>query len=200
MKIYPDPELPDIEVSWYDGDCQPGSDNVVVTLDGIDDPTVHFEMTVPCTDAKLEFADVARERYRVTGTLVDAAGTLSGGGSQVTDLRNGISTTVPLFFGNVRVAFVFDTGVTCESLDAVFVEAWFTRDEQASGIAQSECEVGAMFTLVSPGTYTIDVRALDEDFRMIAASQTAEVEVAAEGLTNIGPLTLVPCNGSCPPP
>jgi hypothetical protein len=200
MKIYPDPELPDIEVFWYVDQCKPGSGDVLVVLDGIDDPAVHVERSVPCMDAKLEFADVARERYRVTGTLLDAAGTPLGGGSQPADLRNGFSTSVGLSFANVRIAFEFDPGVTCDSLDATRVGAWIRLGDEWSPLAQSDCDAGEIFAFSSPGMFTLAARALDEEFRLVAAAAPAEVEVATDGLTNVGPLTLVPCDGACPLP
>lgn len=199
MKIYPDPELPDIKVEWYDADCQPGSGDVVVALDGIDDPSEHAEISAPCTDLKIEFPDVARERYRITGTLLDTAGTPLGGEGQVADLRNGIGARVSLYFGNIRVAFGFESGVTCESLDAMFAGARFTLGGQ-SFIGQSDCSSGAVFTRLQDGMFTVGVYAFDEDFRVVASSETIEVEVAPDRLTNVGPLTLVPCGASCPSP
>src|ERR1051325_8713627 len=71
MRIYPDPDLPDVEVSWTKDDCAPGTGDVVVSLVGVDTPSYRSDVTVACNTLKTTYNDVARERYRVEGQLLD---------------------------------------------------------------------------------------------------------------------------------
>src|SRR5262245_17907644 len=113
MKIYPDPELPDLEVTWFD-ECEAGAE-VALTVTGIDTPATQLEMVVPCADAIYRFADVARERFHVEGALRDASGMMSGSAQQEADLRNGLDVSAFLNFmvvENVLVRWVFESGTS----------------------------------------------------------------------------------------
>ncbi|MBL0219514.1 MAG: hypothetical protein IPQ07_37305 [Myxococcales bacterium] len=54
MRIYPDPELPDVTVLWGEQDCRDGTGNVAITLTGVDTPST-ATTTVPCTDHTVAF-------------------------------------------------------------------------------------------------------------------------------------------------
>ena len=201
MKIYPDPELPDIEATWYDGDCREGTGDVRVEVTGIDDPTDHLEAAAPCIDARLAFPDVARERYHVVGTLLDDAGAPFSAWDAIVDLRNGIGQRVDLYFGggaNVRVTWMFDAGASCESLGASTVVGRFTRagNPQPYGVP-ALCQAGAVFASLPEGPFTVELRALAAT-GVVAPSVPTPRDVMPAGLTSVGPLTLTPCDAPCP--
>lgn len=203
MKIYPDPELPDLEVSWSEIDCREGTGDVVVAVAGVDDPTDVLDARVPCTDAQVELPDVARERFHVTGTLLDAAGAPFAVWESDADLRDGISERVSLFLGggsNVRVGWVFDMGASCESLGVFTVGALFRSPDAPGPFTMSSlCSSGAVFASLPGGMFTVELRARTVE-GIVAASQPMDFEVASSGLTNVGPLTLSPCGAACPSP
>src|SRR5215213_2108771 len=74
MKIYPDPELPDIEVQWSVQSCPSENAMVSITLEGVDDAAVQRLITVACTASSATIEDVARQRYKLVGSLFNEAG------------------------------------------------------------------------------------------------------------------------------
>ncbi len=199
MRIYPDPELPDLEVTWFDGDCQASPGDVVVTLIGLDDDT-REERTVACTDGATTFEDVARQRYRVEGALLDENGGTFIDSDQDVDLRNGLDATVYLFFGGgatFRVAWTFDMGATCQSLGAELMEIQFLPAALTSYVA---CNDGVYFGFPGSGMFTVVLRAIDADAVVAMSPESAPFTVMPPFFTDIGSLTLTPCGASCPEP
>lgn len=202
MRIYPDPELPDIEVTWGEQDCRAGTGDVAVTVTGIDaDSTV--TSTVPCRDLAVTFADLARERFHVEGALLDTAGAVfvtSDGGD--VDLRNGFDQGTGLYFegfSNFRVAWAFDGGATCESLGANSVGIFFTRSGTPDVEAyQYPCEVLRYSSLIAPATYTVRLRAFAIEQVVAASPETAPFEITETGFVDLGVQTLSACGASCP--
>jgi hypothetical protein len=201
MKIYPDPELPDIDVEWYDGDCGSDSDTVLLTLVGVDDPSQQQQVSAPCSGLKTTFEDVARQRYKLDGSLRDAMGEETTRAATLDlDLRNGLDETAYLFFGrfdNISVAWQFDGGGTCASVGAELVEIGFRQDDTLFPVA-APCPAMVWLGNVPDGTYRVEVTARDNDGGAVAtAPPLDDVAIGLGPLTNVG-VTLTPCGGSCP--
>jgi hypothetical protein len=197
MRIYPDPELPDLEVTWFEGDCRPGTGDVVVTLIGLDEDT-RDERTVACSAASTTFEDVPRQRYRIEGVLLDDSGATFVDGLQEVDLRNGLDSTVYLYFGavaNFRVAWTFDMGATCTSLGAELIEVAFLPSGFTS---YATCFEGAYFGSPGNGTYTVILRAIAADAVVAVSPESAPFTLMSPLFTDIGTLALTPCGASCP--
>ena len=197
MRIYPDPELPDLEVTWFDGDCQNTSGDVVITLIGLDEDT-REERTLTCTDAATTFKDIHRQRYRVEGVLLDDSGGTFANSEQEVDLRNGLDTTAYLFFGGgatFRVAWVFDMEATCESLGADLVEIAFLPSDLRS---YAGCLEGFYVGFPGSGTVTVMLRAIAGDAVVAVSPESAPFTLMPPLFTDLGTMTLTPCGASCP--
>ena len=203
MKIYPDPELPDITVTWGDQDCRDGSGNVAVTLTGLDaDSTT--TTTVRCKDLTVAFPNVARQRFHVAGSLLDLTGSelVSSDGGDV-DLRNGFDRSTNLYFegfSNFRVAWVFDGGASCGSLGATSIGIVFSLPGMPDVDAyQTFCEQHDLSGMIAPETYTAHLQAYAGDQTVVAVStETAPFVITATGHVDLGTLTLTPCGAACP--
>jgi hypothetical protein len=204
MKIYPDPELPDVTAMWQEQDCRDGSGNVAITLTGVDTDSTTTS-TVPCKDLTVTFADIARLRYHVKGALLDLAGNelITSDGEDV-DLRNGFDQSVGLYFegfSNFRVAWVFDGGGSCASVGAQSVGIVFSLPgEPDIEASQSWCEFPRITGMVIPDTYTAHLEAFSGQQRTVVAvsPETAPFVITQNGFTDIGTLTLTPCGAACP--
>ena len=202
MKIYPDPELPDLDVEWYSFDCRDGTPEVVLSLTGIDDATFQAERVVPCTDLKATFADLPRERFRLDGALRMSGDPLFGTYTEELDLRNGLDKRAYLYFGgfeNVRVELAFDMGATCQSLmvDTIVVE--FTSTSFPEPLAQPTlCGQDLLFTSLPDGIYTARARAVAGETTVAISPESAQAAVNFETFTDFGTLVMSPCDPSCP--
>ncbi|CAN5748781.1 hypothetical protein BH11MYX3_BH11MYX3_30250 [soil metagenome] len=201
MKIYPDPELPDIQVEWGDQDCRAITGNVAVTITGVDSASTET-MTVPCSDLRVTFADVARERFHIAGALLDLAGNVFSTNDSDVDLRNGFNESVGLYFdgfSNFRVAWTFEGGTTCQSLGVTYVAISFSLPDEPDVVAfEYPCELTRVAAQAPEGTFTARMRAFAGEAVVAASEETAPFEVTPEGLTDFGTLTLVPCGAACP--
>lgn len=193
MRIYPDPELPDVVTEWSDVDCRPGTGNVVVALIG----TTRTEVTVPCADLGVTFADVAREQYRVEAFLEDTTGEPISRSDGEVDLRNGFDETVSLYFGgfggfsNVRVSWNFTNGDTCESIDAELMNLRFTGTNGALPFEDfAPCVLTPHFGTVPDGTYTLVITALDMRGTVARSAESEEFEIMGPELIDLGIITL----------
>src|SRR5688572_16748673 len=159
MKIYPDPELPDVQVEWYEGDCAGDVANIDIVMTGIDDPSERYTATLACTAMKTEFADVTRQRFHVTGVLKDAMGADAGTTETDVDLRNGFDETAFLYFGiaftNFRIAWTFDMGASCESLGADGVDVMFEQNGQFAFIHGGWCDLNMLTGNAFGGPFTV---------------------------------------------
>lgn len=204
MKIYPDPELPDIDVEWYDGDCNTGADTIRLALSGVEDATVQQELTVTCADLKTTFVDVPRQRYKLTASLLDAMGDeYSRSPPQDLDLRNGIDETAYIYFGgfnNFYVSWQLEGGATCQSIGAAFVSALIVDvDGTPVGSSGAQCFDMTMFGSSPDGTYDVDIAAYDENGNAVAtAPRIEDVTFSFDMSVNLGVVTLTPCGASCP--
>jgi hypothetical protein len=203
MKIYPDPELPDAEISWYDGDCREETGDVVVALVGVDDTSLRSELVAPCTDARVTFVDVLRQRFRVEGTLKTTGGDVFTTAEGEIDLRNGFDVETSLYFGgfdNFRASWMFDVGHTCESLGAfdILIELSLPGGQPAYG-ASGYCQLGALTARMPPGTYTARAIAFSaQDQEPVAISPSSpELMLTATGFSDAGTFVLSPCGTDC---
>ncbi len=201
MRIYPDPELPDVKVEWGEQDCRGTASNVTITLTGVDEPSTETA-TVPCSDLGVTIANVARQRFHVAGSLLGVEGSVVSTMDSEVDLRNGFNATVELYFdgfSNVRFAWAFDGGATCASLGATSVAiALSLPDEPDVGVLQYPCELMRASGQAPIGTFTARVRAFSGDSVVAASAVTAPFEVTMEGFTDLGAVTLAACGATCP--
>jgi hypothetical protein len=107
-----------------------------------------------------------------------------------------------LYFGgfeNVRVAWAFDMGATCESLaaDAVVIEFTNASFPEPFGFT-APCELPVFFTSVPDGLYTVVARALSGSTPVAVSLPSPEVVITFESFTNVGTLVMTPCGTSCP--
>ena len=202
MKIYPDPELPDAKFEWFTGDCENGGVEIDIAITGVDDPTEHHELTVPCSDEKATIKDVKRQRFNVMAQTRDAMGEGKMAYTEVLDLRNGYDTTAYLYFGtfdNFYAVWRFEVGTTCASVGANLVNIEFYVGDQFYSATGGSCADGMLIGSCDPGVYSVIARAMDfNTFETFAVSQPVEVTLTKD-FANIGPLLLVPCAPDCPP-
>jgi hypothetical protein len=207
MRIYPDPELPDVKVEWFaDGDCVATTDRVVVSLSAGDPAAEVGLVMAPCADASLRIADVARERYHVAATLEDGAGAMLGYYEEDVDLRDGLNERVSAFFGRgfetlVRGAWTFDLGASCDSLSATQVAFGFAMPgEPAFTIASEPCATGMIVQSIPlQGTYVVSARAYAGNGVVATAPDSAPLAFSPGQLVELGTFVLSPCGAACPP-
>jgi hypothetical protein len=202
MTIYPDPELPDVEVEWYEG-CRDDSSIIVVTLAGVDDTMFTREVTVPCADMTATFEDVPRQRYALDGSVRDEAGDEYTHSEPLEiDLRNGVDKTAYLFFrreDNFGVTWQFEGGSTCASLGAAFVSVRAILPDDIPLFAGSApCNAMFLVGAVPEGTFDIDLAAADANGMVVAtAPRIEQVSLGFGTFTDLGLVTLTPCAPDC---
>jgi hypothetical protein len=191
MRIYPDPELPDVKIEWITQDCRAGDEVVALTLDS-EDSTDHRELSVACTELTATFADVKRERYLVKGELRNPAGALITPAEYEVDLRNGLDESAFLYFGgfdNFRVSWTFDMGATCDSLHVAYIEVRLT-DQIGLGLA---CDFGSGTGNAPDGDFTATLRAFQfGGDAPVAESAPKMITINSATFTDLGTFTLVP--------
>lgn len=191
MRIYPDPELPDVKVEWIMEDCRASDEVVALTLVS-QDSSDHRELSVACTDMKATFADVKRERYLVKGELRNPDGALITPAEQEVDLRNGFDESAYLYFGgfdNFRVSWTFDQGASCDSLHVAYIDVRLS-DQFGLGFP---CDFGTGTGNAPDGDYTVIVRAIEFDSDIpLAESAPRTVTIDSTIFTDLGTFTLVP--------
>jgi len=201
MKIYPDPELPDAVVEWYPEDCNAGA-IVALSLVGIDTPATRMDVDVACETGKHTFVDVARERFRVEGAVLEA-GEITSTASYDIDLRDGLDDTAYLYFSlgvfdNYKVAWTFDMGATCESLGAESVMIAFAEPGQQDAFGwTASCDFGMYRGVVGEGTYTVRAIAMDSGTPVAVSPPTPAVTITFMNITDLGTLVMSPCAGEC---
>lgn len=210
MRIYPDPELPDIRLEWFSGDeeCAAGTDRVVASLTAIDAPDPSAEVaavTAPCTEGTARFVDVERVRYRVTLRLEDDAGDVYGGHTEEIDLRDGLNERVFAYFGrstepNLRVAWAFDMGDSCASLATPQLVMRLAREGGPTYFLYAPCDVPVLVeTAPEDGAYTFVAQAITAQGVVRAASPaTAPFTIVRGQVVDLGTVTLSRCSGDCP--
>ncbi len=200
MKIYPDPELPDLEVNWFGNYCRSANAQVSITLEGLDDATVQRQLTVACADANATIEDVPRQRYKLIGSLFNDAGEESGHSESNLDMRNGLDEEafLPLAITvNYRVAWEFVGGATCESLGVDTVKFEFLRDGQPRGFSIRDCVESSLVAYAPEGMSSAIARGY-RDGAAIAASPMVDVTIDSETTTDLGTFVLSPCGEPCP--
>ena len=191
MRIYPDPELPDVTVDWLAEDCRNGDETVYLSLESLDSSD-HPEVTIPCSDVKHTFVDVKRERYRVKGELRTATGETLVPAEGEADLRNGFDESTFLYFGgfdNFRVSWTFDMGATCDSLHVAYIDVRLS-DQIGLGLP---CDFGSGTGNAPDGDFTVTLRAFEFGGEApVAESEPRMITIDSTTFTDIGTFTLVP--------
>lgn len=198
MRIYPDSELPDVEVAWFEDDCFGGTGDIAMTLIGLDAES-RVALTVPCSDRKGTFVDVARERYRFEALLVDEDGEVFARNDTLNDtlidLRDGIDERVDLYLGaysNFRVAWTFAMGATCESLDTWVALSFSYPDRTPAFETSAPCLLTPFLGQFPAGTYTVKLSAFDGSTMVATSPESDELELFDGELTDLGTVTLTP--------
>lgn len=206
MRIYADPELPDLVADWRDFyDCADDVGDVHVELRTPSTDELRFEATAPCTEGRITIPDVERERYRVVGYLLDRTGAIYNAASTEADLRNGLSERVDLWwpgYANLVVAWQFSDGGTCASHGAEVVLV----DEVRDGIPGFQvltafrCTDTSAWMTAMPGRLQLRLRALGMPGTIAISEPTPLLEIAESTRTDAGTLVLAPCFADCPQP
>jgi hypothetical protein len=201
MKIYPDTELPDVEVQWEDFDCVDGTGDVRIELLAFETSEVVAETTVACTALAVTFEDVARERYRVEGSLLDTDGSVYSRNRSPVDLRDGISERVPLYFGafsNFRIGWTFETG-TCATSGArvIVIDFAYMESPTFETFFEEGCLFSPYFGFLPEGSHRVRLRAR-ANLETLAVSPTLDVVIVANEVTDVGTVVLAECGADCP--
>jgi hypothetical protein len=222
MKIYPDPELPDIVVEWsVEEGCS--TDVATMRIEAVrdaapDEPPVVED--VVCSSGEGRIEDLARERYTVTVVLLDDEGEILGRAEPLdADLRDGTSSREHVWFflrdeGLVTVAWSFANGETCASLGAmsIQIEAFPTEDPLlGNSVIGADCSEDFLpyYGTLLAGSYTFQIRAYeDATFTLRAASDLLENQIVPDkgAVLDLGTLEVhrcPPCEdlpGQPPPP
>lgn len=200
MKIYPDDELPDIVASWEDFDCREGTGDVRVAMRDFEGGVVS-EVTVACSALLVRFEDVAREQYRVEGTLLDLDGEVYSRNQFEVDLRDGISERLSLYFdafSNFRYAWTFESG-TCATngIEGVALDVAYLDSPTFEVIFVTGCQFAPAFWTLPEGHHRVRLRGR-ASFVTLALSPIVEVDITRDEVTDVGDLVLVPCGTECP--
>jgi hypothetical protein len=206
MRIYPDPELPDVLVTWNPDACMDGTERVAMTLSTIEPEAEVSTIMAPCADERATLPDVERLQYRFTTRLEDQAGEVRSTTEEDIDLRNGRNARVFAYFVqrppiNFRVNWIFDPGASCESLG---VTSMSVRVSNPGGPVRyrydASCPARDFLGMIeAPGVYTVSVRAIAMGAVVATSPESAPLLVDPLGYTEFGELPLTPCGASCPP-
>jgi hypothetical protein len=193
MRIYPDPELPDLEIEWYVEDC--AGTELALALTGVDAERRYEARADACAMGGVTIVDLPRERYRLEGTVVEPDGTPSGSALTDVDLRAGNDDRADLFLGAayLNVGWRFEMGATCSSLAVDVVAIELAEDTSY----EVPCSFGSITIFPGAGTYTIRLRALAGGTPIAVSDELPDV-VLRRGFVDLGTLTLTPCAGVCP--
>lgn len=203
MRIYTDPELPDVKVTWFDGTCNADIGDAALSMTGVDDTTEHHEMTVPCTALGATFVNVSRQRFHITGQLLDTSGGVYNAAEAEVDLRNGFDESVDLYFGafdNYRIAWTFDMGATCGSIGADAVGIQFSQNGQVMFENDYPCPFGVSTGSAMKGVYTVGAEAFSFNgpTRAVALQPIPNAVITPGSQIDLGTIVLTPCGASCP--
>jgi hypothetical protein len=199
MKIYPDPELPDIVVTWDEFYCTEGTEEVRIAVYPFDSTDALGDTTVPCSALSVRFDDVARARYRVEGEL-HADGEVYNTVGVEADLHDGVNKRVYAYFdtfSNIRVEWTFENGASCASLGTpwVAIDAAYMDEPTFDFTNVLPCELSAFQTHLAEDRFRIRVRARSNT-ATVAVAPIEEV-VLGQGLTDLA-VVLAPCGADCP--
>lgn len=199
MKIYPDPELPDIVVRWSDFDCMEGTGEVRVAVYSFDGFEPILDTTVACTALEVEVEDVARERYRVDATLSLRDDEYPSRGIEV-DLRDGVNELVDVYFdtfSNLRITWTLPSNTTCAAFGTplVAIDYGVPGEPTFEFSNETPCEFSPYSQYFPPGARRIRGRALS-GMSTRAISPAVEVVIPPTGRADVM-LELAACD-PCP--
>jgi hypothetical protein len=200
MRIYPDPELPDIDVEWPTGDCQENT-IVSVSIEGLDDPTVKRSLMLRCREATTTFEDVDRQRYKLVGSVIDDVGEEHNSEWEL-DLRDGLNEHAYLYFGELPDFFItweFEGGASCDSLGVVSVVIRFMIAGEQRFAHPARCDASSAAGHAPMGVYDVAARGYDMNNSPIATSSIVpNVTIVPGSFASLGTLVLAPCGAQCP--
>lgn len=205
MKIYPDPDLPDIVTRWEaENSCVGVTRDIHLSVVDRDNTRVIAEQDVPCSALGYRFEDIPREQVRLMGDVLDSNDGIRTRWQREVDLRSGIGERVDMSFGissTFRIAWTFENG-TCDSYGADVVA--MEEDVGISGVNykfEDSCHLTPYFTWLPSGNHRIRLRARhnsDIESRVVAESPFLDVTILSDQqVTDVGTLVLSPCT-DCP--
>jgi hypothetical protein len=208
MRIYPDPDLPDIKVEWQ-AECAPNSTVDVELVPPGESPKGEVAASAPCADQRMIVPNVERARLRVVGVLHEVNGAVVSQSSEEVDTSDGNNKHAFLFFegaefGRLALAWRFAAGDTCASVGAVNVEVTFSSiDMTNQSSLLSRCDVGRFDNelALEAGVYSMQPFAVGiTGTRVAFAPPRSGVVIAGRGvLTDLGTVELRRCDASCEP-
>ncbi|MEZ4361736.1 MAG: hypothetical protein R3B48_16225 [Kofleriaceae bacterium] len=204
MRIYPDPDLPDVKVEWDGSQCPAGA---TVNFEAVPRGTLGGGASVasaPCVDGRAILPNVDRAKLEIIGKLVEAGGAVHSYGMSIVDTRDGRGEETYLYFppstfGRVRFTWDGSAGATCASTGATDLQIDFESDEVGVIPALERCEDLYPFTMAVPaGTYVLRAYAFAMVGRVAKAGPVANVVVTERGaLTDLGAVPFAPCTNDC---
>jgi hypothetical protein len=203
MKIYPDEELPDVEVEW-DPVCPAEAGDVRIVLYTWGTREVAAELTAPCGAGQVVFEDVAREQFRVDGYLLDRTGEVIGANQGwEADLRDGLSERLSSMYfelANVKIAWELEEGVSCASLGVIYISSELRVLESANFDQWNPTFCNSTPWWAHFPTYTsqIRLRAVGKAGTVAISDPTPELMLSETEITDAGTLLLRRCDGACP--
>ncbi len=205
MRIYPDPELPDVIVEWS-SECVDGARTVRVELTSSAGEVTTADFECLAWEGRVE--DLDREEHTVHVAVLDAQQEVLGRAIPTTvDLRDGVSkrTYVGTFLvdeGLIDVAWTIAASETCATLGTDTVELRLTRETSSTSLT-ANCSAGTLdYDIpVEAGSYAAQLHAVDNaTYQTVAISPLLpDVVVRPRGeTTDLGTLELTRCAPSCP--
>src|SRR5699024_7373056 len=95
-------------------------------------------------------------------------------------------------YSNFRVAWTFDMGVSCDSLEAGVSIAFSNPDGTPAFQSAVPCVITPFFGRFAPGTYTVKLSAFDGAATVATSPESEEFELFDDELTDLGTMTLSP--------
>jgi hypothetical protein len=210
MRIYADPDLPDVRGEWDASLCEEGT---TITLSASAGPTSldaradaeldgMVQVSAPCADGRAVLEDVARSELEVQGVARSAAGEMLTVASYRVDTRDGNNKKAFLnfpdpTFGRLRATWTFADGGTCDSNAVALVWLRLTALDKLSSYF-TMCDDDLPIEVLE-GTYQLEVFGQTIEGQVIRRAAPIEgVVIAPRGaLTELGEVRLEPCSGMC---
>jgi hypothetical protein len=206
MRIYEDPDLPDLRVIWSEDQCPEGGMVSVQLMPSGEITGGQSVASAPCSDLRVIVENVDRAKLRVVGVISDPDGTVVTQDAEQVDTTDGNNKEAYLSFqdssfGQYRMAWSFVPGASCATVGATYVSIEFTLDDKKTFAEFFPCSDGttAYDPSVEAGTYTIRVFALLLSGPRLASSPPlVDIAISPRGeLTDLGLVELKPCVGPC---
>jgi hypothetical protein len=149
---------------------------------------------------KTSFPDVARQRFRISGQILDANGLVFSSADVEVDLRTGLDQDAWLYFGfdNFLATWTFDMGETCTSLGADSVLLELTSSMFPPFAFGAPCDAAVVSGSAPDGVYTVMARAHAGPDTVAISPPMPDIMIDSSTVTDLGTFVLSPCETACP--